>query len=219
MNIKEKNLDTLSDRLVYALELTGTRKADLARAIEVTPQVIQFLCTSATKSSRFTFEIATVLGLNTRWLATGEGEMFLADDRKHQLFKEYKQIPIFSNEQLFIKVQDKQIDIDQNQDWAALKTQKENIFCIKMPDTSMEPSLQANSLVFFEEIHDYIPQNEDIALVYIPQYNAILIREINILNSEIFIVPRNLMLFNKALLENNAKILGIAIECHWSIKR
>ncbi|MCB1826949.1 MAG: helix-turn-helix transcriptional regulator, partial [Coxiellaceae bacterium] len=74
-----ENLDTLSCRLNYALELTGTRKADLARAIDVKPQVIQFLCNSKTKASRFSFEIATALGLSVRWLATGEGAMFLAD--------------------------------------------------------------------------------------------------------------------------------------------
>ena len=77
MNIE---LINLSSRLNYSLQLTGTKKADLARAIGVKPQVIQFLCSSETQSSRFTFEIATALGLSTRWLATGEGEMFLADD-------------------------------------------------------------------------------------------------------------------------------------------
>jgi hypothetical protein len=42
----------------HALKLTGTKKADLARAIAVKPQLIQFMCNSKTLSSRFTFEIA-----------------------------------------------------------------------------------------------------------------------------------------------------------------
>ncbi len=69
-------MKNLSERLNHALAVTNTKKADLARAIGVKPQVIQFLCSSHTQASRFTFELATALGLNTRWLATGEGEMF-----------------------------------------------------------------------------------------------------------------------------------------------
>ncbi|MCX7125382.1 MAG: helix-turn-helix transcriptional regulator, partial [Gammaproteobacteria bacterium] len=81
---------TLSDRLQHALEITGMKKADLARAIDVQPQTIQHLCNGNVKSSRFTFELATVLGLNTTWLATGEGTPFLSDDPKNSFFDEYK---------------------------------------------------------------------------------------------------------------------------------
>src|SRR5580704_15114140 len=93
-------LENLSDRLNYALSLTATKKADLARSISVKPQIIQFLCTSQTQSSRFTFEIATALGLSTRWLATGEGEMFVEDDPKQQFIKTYKPIPVLNNDNI-----------------------------------------------------------------------------------------------------------------------
>lgn len=215
---EEEELDTLSNRLVHVLELTGTKKADLARAIKVKPQIIQFLCASSTRSSRFTFEIATVLGLNTRWLATGEGEMFLADDPKHTFLGEYKRIPVLTIEQLLLKAQNQPIDIEQHKNWSALKTDANSIFCTKSQDTAMEPLLPAQALVFFDEPPADSPKNGDIVLIFIPQ-NAIIIREISIEDSKLFMVPKNHDLFKKMQITHDTKILGIAIECHWSIKR
>lgn len=217
--ITNPKLNTLSNRLVYALELTGTRKVDLAKAIDVKPQIIQFLCDSSTRSSRFTFEIATALGLNTRWLATGEGEMFLADDPNYKLLNKYKPTPFLTNEQLLAKIQNIPTDANHQNEWVALNTKNENVFCMQIQDASMEPILPINSIVFFEEISEYNLKNLDIALIYIPQYNSFVIREIVIEDSEIFMNPKNAELFKKASITKDMSIIGIAIECHWKIRR
>ena len=86
-------LETLSERLCYALEMTGTKKAELSRLLNIKPQIIQFLCNSNTKSSRYTFEIATALKLNVQWLANGQGNMFIKDNFDQQFLSLYQRPP------------------------------------------------------------------------------------------------------------------------------
>ena len=212
--MKEKEIATLSDRINHALELTGTRKADLARAIEVKPQVIQFLCTSSTKSSRFTFEIATALGLNTRWLATGQGTMFLADDPKNKFLNEYKRIPVFTPEQIVKNSLGTNYNINQHVKWAAIETEKEDVFCMKAQDSSMAPYLPLGSLIFFSKNKDYTSKQGNIVLVFMKQYATVVVREIIIKNKEVYLCPKNTELFKKTLLTNEMEIVGLAIEFH-----
>lgn len=221
MNRNRKILETLSDRLVYALKCTGMRKADLARAIDVKPQVIQFLCGSNTVSSRFTFEIATALGLNTKWLATGEGEMFLLDDPKIKFLKEYKRIPFFTLEELFNYYKDASFpntDIVADEH-TALKTTNEDMFCLKMLDSSMEPILPVNSTVFFERIKQYNPIKGDIVLAVIPTLHATLVREVCSIDGQLLLTPKNDLLYKSTPLTDTIKIIALATDCHISIKK
>lgn len=219
MKNRAKKLATLSDRLVHVLDLTGTRKADLARAIDVSPQVIQFLCSSHTKSSRFTFEIATALGLNTRWLATGEGEMFLADDPKHQLFKAYQRVPILSDNALLGFAKSKEGSLPTSRQWAVLKSTKSNLFCVKVSDTSMEPLLPINSLVFFQKVFDYHIHEGDIVLAFVEAFQTIIIRKVKQIESQTYLVPHNEALFKQIELVRPEMVIAIAIECHLKLGR
>ena len=211
-----KNLNSLSKRLVYALEVTRTKKADLARAIDVKPQVIQFLCTSSTQSSRFTFEIAAALGLNTRWLATGEGEMLLANDPQHKLLEEYKRVPVLSHEQLTTRHKLSEIDLSQHTDWEAIKTEHLEVFSFQLPDIAMEPKIPVGTLLFFYQAIQYSLKDEDILIAYIPEFNALVVREYIIENGKPLLIPQNKAIFHKIPLKNNIKILGVTVE--WRFK-
>ncbi len=211
----------LSDRLLYALKLTGTRKIDLAKAINVKPQIIQFLCSSDTKASRFTFEIATVLGLNTRWLATGEGTMFIADDPKHRFLHSYKLVPILNSSHILNAINESQWpNIDQPEiETVALKSNKENIFAMIMPDQSMEALLPIKSTIFVEYYDDYRPFHNDTVLVYAKQFNAIIIRKFIDDNNTLFLVPHNEKIYQKSQFTNDMKIVGLVTDCHYCIRR
>ena len=82
---KNSDLDTLSDRLNFAINKMGIKKAELARQIGIQPQTLQYLCDSKANASKFTFEIATVLGVDTKWLATGNGDIS-GETNKENLF-------------------------------------------------------------------------------------------------------------------------------------
>jgi phage repressor protein C with HTH and peptisase S24 domain len=220
--MKTNTLNTLSDRLLYALEMTGTKKSDLARAINVQPQTIQHLCYGEVQSSRFTFELATVLGLNTRWLATGEGEMFLADDPKHKLFKEYKKIPLLNTEQLIALAKSGDLPSTDDTNWTVLKTQDTNIFCTRMSDASMLPLFQPNAQIFFKKINKASQKEikqSDVVIVYFQAYDSLMIRQVSIEKNHIFLSPLNKNLFKDFELTDEVIIFGEAMECHFTINQ
>ncbi len=214
------NLDTLSDRLNYVLGILDTKKADLARTIDVKPQTIQYLCDGKTNSSKFTFEIATALGVNPGWLATGKGEIFFADDPKQKFVKDYKRIPILTNEQLINKANNIKIKDTDIKEWEAVKTNSSNIFCTIISDASMEPILRSYAKIFFREyqIDNQIkPINGDIVIVFSKRFNSIMIRTIVEKNNAIYLSPSNKELFKEIELNEDFIILGKAIECRFII--
>jgi len=217
MNTETISLNTLSDRLNYALELTGTRKADLARAIAVKPQIIQFLCGSQTQSSRFTFEIATALGLSTRWLATGEGEMFVADDPRQQFLKAYKSVPLLHNiTDVFLN--DNPFNQQTIKEWLPLKTQNQDIFAIEMPDTSMDPVFPINSYLFIKKISEKNYHGYRYILSYLVKFNAFVIRELIENESEIVLAPKNTELFKEISVTDDVKIVGVVTDSFWHMR-
>ncbi len=67
---------TYGERLKLALSARGRSQTDLARAVGVTPQSIQYICAGKTKrGSTRTHAIARYLGVNARWLSEGKGPM------------------------------------------------------------------------------------------------------------------------------------------------
>lgn len=215
--MKKNKLKTLSDRLLYALEITETRKADLARAIDVQPQTIQHLCHGNVKSSRFTFELATALGLNTTWLATGEGQPFITDNEpKNQFFDDYKIIPVLESEQLISLARKNTFNETTTSEWAALKTKESNVFCVIMHDSSMSPSIPKGAKLFFKKLTKKEALN-GIVIAYLPSFDSILIRDYQQKNNSICLSPKNKTLFREIELPTDAVIFGLAIECQFSI--
>ena len=210
----------LTDRINQALELTNTKKSVLARAIGVKPQVIQFLCTGSTQSSRFTFEIATALGLNTRWLATGEGEIFIANDPKQQFLNQYSRIPCLNNEQLKVLFfSENNIDENSISKWYPLETDDKNMFSIKMIDTSMEPIIPSGGIIFIKEIKNLKPNNGDYVLSFLKKFDTFVVRQFISKVNEIYLSPKNSELFKNIEINNEINILGLVTDCFWNIKR
>lgn len=215
----EPDLSTLTNRLNYILQITGTKKADLARAIDVKPQIIQFLCNSQTKASRFTFEIATALGLNTLWLATGEGAMFIADDLEQQFLKEFKKIPLFTNEALLQSIGKKKPLSDTSiEGFLPLKTTSNRVFAIKMADSSMEPYLPNGAFIFIEETVPYIPKEKDFVFAYLYQFNTFVVRQIGENTSGLILAPKNTELFKEIVITHDTLIIGAVTDCFWNLR-
>lgn len=212
MEIETKNA-TLSDRLNYALELTGVRKAALARAINVTPQVIQFLCNSNTQASRFTFEIAAALGLNTHWLATGEGSIFLSDDPKHRLFEIYEEFPVLTENQIIAQTNGKKIDSSRNE-LILIKKGKKGIFCTEVLDSAMEPIIPKRSIAIFSSDQIEI-KPQAIVLAHLKCFGTTVIRKITEKNGVNYLTPCNNELYKDYQLNSDVSLLGHLIELRW----
>lgn len=215
MNTELKNL---SDRLNHALQVTGTRKADLARAIGVKPQVIQFLCSGETQASRFTFEIATALGLSTRWLAMGEGEVFLADDPNKLFSRMYAKVPLLQGEELRnVCLRGKKLDEVETDNWLALKTQRESIFAVRMPDASMAPYLPANSDLFISMSNDITRNDHKYVFIYLVKFDTFVVREVVAMGNSILLKPKNTELFKEIKFDNDVTMIGSVTDCFWHI--
>jgi len=82
------NFLTYSDRLNYAIKLAKDTfdpkmsQSKLARAIGVTPQTVQYLCSNQreqNKGSKYTGQLAKILRVDSHWLETGQGEYALLE--------------------------------------------------------------------------------------------------------------------------------------------
>ena len=219
MNTEHENLTTLSARLTYAIDLIGTKKADLARAINVKPQIIQFLCTGNTQTSRFTFEIATALGLNTRWLATGEGTMFAADDPIKQFLKTYKKVPLLPTDDMkTVFLLKNPLDESKITKWLLLQTECEDVFAIIMPDTSMEPIIPSGSHLFVKQC-DLINQDEaQIIIAYLKKYDTFVVRTLVRIASNTLLIPKNTALFKEVEFNEDVIFLGVVTDCFWHLR-
>lgn len=219
MKKEEPLLENLSHRLNYVLNLTGTKKADLARAISVKPQVIQFLCTSQTQSSRFTFEIATALGLSTRWLATGEGEMFIADDPKQQFLKTYKPIPLLNNDNIKeIFLYDNALNHDTIKEWLPLKTEDQNCFAIEIIDTSMESNFPIGSYVFVKKCPKEKIAGYKFIFAYLVKFDTFIVRELIENKSTRILSPKNKEIFKEINVTDEINLLGVVTDCFWHLR-
>ena len=67
-------MKTYAERLKYAIEARETNQSDLARAIGVKPQSVQYLCREG-KRSVHSAKIAEILKINVNWLTEGNGNM------------------------------------------------------------------------------------------------------------------------------------------------
>ena len=218
MNTETPALENLSDRLNFALDQTATKQIDLARAIGVKRQIIQYLCTSKTQSTRYTFEIATALGLNTRWLSAGEGEMFVRDDPKQQFLKTYKSIPVLNTDTLRdVFLYKNHIKNETINEWLPLKTEDENSFAIKMIDSSMEPNFPIGSFVFIKECPNEKLSAHKFVFAYLVKFDTFIIRELVENNSTKHLLPKNNELFNEINVTDEVHILGVVTDCYWHV--
>lgn len=70
-------MNTLRERLVFALEHSGMSQSELARVVGIKPQSVQYLCSGGSDGtrSRYIMEIAVALNVRPEWLLTGEPPM------------------------------------------------------------------------------------------------------------------------------------------------
>lgn len=71
-------MNEYSERLKYALDFRGISQSDLARAVGVKSQAIQYLCDKG-KRSVHSVKIAEILRINAKWLTEGIGVMDIED--------------------------------------------------------------------------------------------------------------------------------------------
>ena len=210
--MSELKLNTLSDRLNYAIKITGVTQAELARQISIKPQVIHYLCSSKAKSSRFTFELAHALGVNTEWLATGNGVMLLKDDSEHVLLTSQKKLAVLSWEQLKEKIKYDKIDLSDHKDWVLVSNSvTQDGFALKLYDKSMWPRFDVNTLVVIDPHRT--PKEGDFVICYLKEKDDLIFREISPTAHKLR--PLNADMFKEIMLDKDDQICGVLVEARW----
>lgn len=204
-------MNNLSQRLNYALELKGVKKADLAKLVGMTPQAVQYLCSSDAQTSRFTFEIATALGISFKWLATGEGSMESAVFKK---ISSTQEIPVRSLQEVRDHFVHHAPYSNPPTEHVVIATPHEKVLAVKLSDNAMSPRLDKGSIVICVETTDI--KDKEYALVYVHDIEEVLFREVFIDNGVYSLVPFNGKVFNTIKMQSNDRILGKLVEARWS---
>ncbi|EFX92602.1 putative phage repressor [Actinobacillus ureae] len=68
-------MSTLGERIERAMESKGLKRKDLAEALNISKMAVGDLINNKTKKPRYLVEIADVLGVDVKWLQTGEGDI------------------------------------------------------------------------------------------------------------------------------------------------
>ncbi len=66
-------MSTLGERIEQAMKLKGLKRKDLAEMLSISTMAVGDLINNKTKKPRYLVEIAEALGVDVKWLQTGEG--------------------------------------------------------------------------------------------------------------------------------------------------
>lgn len=215
MDQKIAVLKNLSERLSHALKLQNISQSELARKINVKPQVIQYLCTNNVNTSRFTYLIADALSLNGVWLATGEGTMLYEDDPTYQLMQSQHRIPLLEWPEIYQWTQQTSKNNHSNQWILADDNQNQNAFAVKMNDKSMWPRFEKNTLLIINSSQS--PTDQSFVLVYILSLDEVALRQLIIQDNKKNLYPMNSTMYKSVELTSNDKILGMLVEARWQV--
>lgn len=219
INKKNEELRTLSARLVHAINVLGVTQAELARRIGVKPQAIHYLCSSHSKKSSFTYEIADALNINSLWLGSGEGSMQLADDPETQLINSQLRTPILDWKQIKGLVNTKKWDADIFSSAKEYLLTNSSIgdhgFAFRLLDKSMYPRFDQDTIIIVNS--NKTPKNNDFVVTYLKETDDVVFRQYEMENNVVLLKPTNTSMYKIIEKNNNDLILGVMVEARWQV--
>lgn len=212
MNNENKNL---SERLRFALKILGVSQTELAKRINVKPQIIQYLCASNAEKSKFTFYIAEALKIDVSWLAIGKG----TPPSHSKPGKNERVIPILTFNQIKEwKVHQKEF-VPTNVDWLPISNDISiDSFAVVLNDKSMAPRFNLDTTIIIDPtISAYkTQQNNRFVLAYLAAEDFLIFRQLDTDNNIETLVPINNSLYKTTVLNEKDIILGPCKEARWS---
>lgn len=214
--IESKDFTTLSSRLLFALNTLGVTQAELSRMIGIKPQAIHYLCNSKSTKSRFTYEIADALKINSLWLATGMGAMLLKEEADVELPESPRRVPILDWKQIeTIALQGHQITNIPNQadDWVITNSDVgQHGFAFRLPDMSMYPRFDHDTIVIINPSKK--PKNKDFVLAYL-EMGGVIFRQYTCEDNQTLLNPINTAMYKIINTSMNDSIIGVMVEARW----
>lgn len=211
----KKDFSNLSLRLKFALKVLGISQTELAKRINVKPQVIQYLCASQSQKSKFTCEISEALNIDFTWLATGKG--IIPD--KLEAIKNENVIPLLSFEQIREwKVYGNKMDTSKIMNWIPINGEiNQDFFAVVINDRAMAPRFDLNTVIIIEPVKLNNTELNGFILVYLSQEDFVVFRQLVVKDQKKLLVAINKNLHKDILLKKEDLILGVCKEARWSI--
>lgn len=207
-----ENFDNLSTRLKYALSKLGVSQTELARRINVKPQVIQYLCSSKSHKSKFSSEIAEALNIDFSWLATGRGD--IPQDSNLSISEK---IPLLSFEQLKAwKIKNLELYNLKIQTWLPKGSETNfNSYAVEINDRAMAPRFDHSTIIIIEPKNLKEIEDKNFILVYLKEENFIIFRQYDMKTQRLLTLNKNL--YKNIQLKEEDIVLGICREARWRI--
>jgi len=211
-----QTVNTLADRLIFALEQNQVSQAELARRINVKRQAIQYLCSSGTSKSKFAYDIAEALNINVDWLVTGNGEMNAVNSAEQKLLAEKNIVPILQWNQI-AKWLDNAIDKNEIKDWTVVH-EKINpcSFALTLKDNAMFPRFPSETIIAIDP--NKALKYPCFVLVYVKKLHETVFRYLVKDNEKLILHAFNETGYKQIPLSSEDKVLGCMFEAKWLIE-
>lgn len=208
-------LNNLSERLKFALKILGVSQTELAKKIDVKPQVIQYLCAASSQKSKFIFDIAKALNIDALWLATGRG----IAPSGHSSQQNEKKIPILTFNQIIDwKIRQKNISTLTIDNWLSIGNGFSNdCFAVALSDNSMAPRFSSETIIILDPTAESSENNQPnkFVLAFLEDENFLVFRQLELSDNARLLIPLNQSLHKKTALKQKDIILGFCIEARW----
>ncbi len=166
--------------------MVGMSQIDLAKCAEVSQSAISNLEMRGSQSSQHTQTLADCLGVNIRWLATGEGEPRSTEEVDHVVIS----VPVLSWVQAgaWAEMQDETFD-----DWMPYAVKRKDkgkkMFALKVSGISMEPDFKDGDTILVDPEKD--ADNGDYVVVRLKNENAATFKKLLVEGDQKFLKAMN----------------------------
>ena len=204
----QEDTESLSSRIFFCLKYRNISQTELAKAIGVTPQNIQALCSGKIKKSRHINEIAAYLNVDPFWLATGSST---SNNQYSTQLAEVSQIPI-----LFWQT----IGDGNKPPYEGLIKgafdHSDLTYALKVQDNSMSPKFEIGDILLISE--GYKADHGDYIIAKISANNQYICRIYHRREDEIKLIALNPAYGIINQLETEFEIVGIVKESRINLK-
>lgn len=183
------------------MDITSTKQVQIARKLNVKHQTINSVLSKNIKKSKYYLPIANILGVNLKWLMTGEGEIFLKKTNGGYVSREkFVQRPGID----ILKISDL-IKICNEDNINKLP----NVFITQMPENMKDPLIPKGSEIYIMKICDLNSfHNKDNILIYNKNSSTCQPAKIQIKNHIVLILADKILLEANHTLLNTIRIIG-----------
>jgi len=209
--------DTLSSRLVYALNYLRISQSEVARRVGIKPQVIQYLCTNHAKKSKFAYEIALALEINPTWLIAGKGSADFKNTNNTVDSSSLK-VPLLDLNTIASWLNQTNESLSQPQEFTyAAAPIAAHSYAVRITDTSMIPRFEVNTILVVDP--DLKPENGDFVVVKILHQEQPIIRQLLYRCDTYYLAPANSAMYKEIELSNEDKVLGVVRQIYYEFER